>query len=86
MMSHMTPTSELAKQAKLMEAYGAHCIYIGDSAGALLPHEVAERFRAFAEELEAHTQTGMHAHHNLALGIANTLVAVKHGATRVDGS
>jgi 4-hydroxy 2-oxovalerate aldolase len=86
MMAHMSPPAELARQAKLMESYGAHCVYVTDSAGALLMHEVADRFEAFCDVLNPETGKGMHAHHNLSLGVANTIMAIQHGATRVDGS
>jgi 4-hydroxy 2-oxovalerate aldolase len=86
MMAHMLPPLELAQEAKLMESYGAHCVYVVDSAGALLMHQVADCFKAFCDVLKPETGKGMHAHHNLSLGVANTIVAIQHGATRVDGS
>jgi 4-hydroxy 2-oxovalerate aldolase len=84
MMSHMRPPEILAEQALLMEQYGADCVYVVDSAGALLPDGAAARVRALKEALTI--QVGFHAHNNLGVAIGNTLAAVEAGADQVDGT
>jgi 4-hydroxy 2-oxovalerate aldolase len=84
MMSNMIPTAELVEQAKLMESYGAHCVYVTDSAGALLMEETRERITALKNELDC--EVGFHNHNNLSLGVANTVIAIEAGADRADAS
>jgi len=83
MMAHMRSPEELVEQARLMEAYGADCVYIVDSAGAMLPQDAAARVRSLKAALSV--QVGFHAHNNLGLGVANTLAALEAGADQIDG-
>ena len=86
MMSHMNSPEGLVKQARLMESYGANCIYVTDSAGHLLPDGIKERLSAVREALNPETELGFHGHHNLGMGIANSLAAIEVGATRIDAA
>ncbi|MBB6447711.1 4-hydroxy-2-oxovalerate aldolase [Bacillus benzoevorans] len=84
MMSHMAPVEKLIEQAKLMESYGADIVYMTDSAGYLLPEQVTERIGALRQELQC--EIGFHGHNNLSMAMANSIAAIKAGATRIDGS
>jgi 4-hydroxy-2-oxovalerate/4-hydroxy-2-oxohexanoate aldolase len=86
MMAHMNSPEGLAGQAKLMESFGAHCVYITDSAGHMLPVDVKARLSAVREALRPETELGFHGHHNLAMGVANSMAAIECGAGRIDAA
>ena len=77
MMAHMIDGGELALQAKLMESYGAQTVYVTDSAGYMLPHDVTLRIEAVRAALAPETEVGFHGHHNLAMGVANSLAVLE---------
>lgn len=86
MMAHMASPEKLVSQALLMEGYGANCIYVTDSAGYMLPDDVTVRLRAVRDALKPETELGFHGHHNLAMGVANSIAAVDAGANRIDAA
>ncbi len=86
MMSHMLEPPELAREAKLMESYGARVVNVVPAAGALAPPTAAARVKALRDQLEPGTEVGFHAHNNLGCGVGNALAAVEAGATWLDGS
>ncbi|WP_207886599.1 4-hydroxy-2-oxovalerate aldolase [Pseudomonas sp. 30_B] len=86
MMAHMVSAEQLLEQARLMESFGANCIYCTDSAGYMLPDEVSEKIGLLRSELKANTEVGFHGHHNMGMAIANSLAAIEAGAARIDGS
>lgn len=86
MMAHMNSPEGLAEQAKLMESYGANCVYITDSAGYMLPEDVHARISELRTHLKDSTEIGFHGHHNLSMGVSNSLAAINAGATRIDAA
>jgi len=86
MMAHMASPQKLVEQALLMEGYGANCIYVTDSAGYMLPDDVKARIAAVRNALKPGTELGFHGHHNLAMGVANSIAAVEAGANRIDAA
>ncbi len=86
MMAHMNTPEGLVKQAKLMESYGANCLYVTDSAGYMLPDDVRVRIDAVRQALRPDTELGFHGHHNMAMGVANSIAAIEAGANRIDAA
>ena len=86
MMAHMIPAEQLVEQALLMESYGANCLYVTDSAGYMLPEDVKARIGLLREKAKPETEIGFHGHHNLSMGVANSIAAVEAGANRIDAA
>jgi 4-hydroxy-2-oxovalerate/4-hydroxy-2-oxohexanoate aldolase len=86
MMAHMIPPEQLVEQALLMESYGANCLYVTDSAGYMLPEDVTARISLLREKAKPETEIGFHGHHNLSMGVANSIAAVEAGANRIDAA
>ncbi|MFC0862121.1 4-hydroxy-2-oxovalerate aldolase [Sphaerimonospora cavernae] len=86
MMSHSQPPEVLAEQARIMADAGCQCVYVVDSAGALIMEQTSDRIAALVAELGSDAQVGFHGHENVGLGVANSILAVRAGAQQIDGS
>ena len=86
MMAHMASPEKILEQATLMREYGANCLYVTDSAGHMLPEDVAARIAMVRDKFGDDVEVGFHGHHNLGMGVANSLAAIEAGANRIDGS
>lgn len=86
MMAHLNSPEGIAEQGLLMESYGANTIYVTNSAGYMLPEDVRARIGKLRSVLKPETEIGFHGHHNLGMGIANSITAIEEGATRIDAS
>ncbi|WP_116205064.1 4-hydroxy-2-oxovalerate aldolase [Amycolatopsis circi] len=86
MLSHMSTPEDLAKQARIMADAGCQCVYVVDSAGALILDDASERVAALVAELGDDAQVGYHGHQNLSFGVANSVLAYRAGARQIDGS
>jgi 4-hydroxy 2-oxovalerate aldolase len=86
MLSHRVGPEELAKQARIMADAGCQCVYVVDSAGALILEDVSDRVSALVAELGDDAQVGFHGHQNMSFGVANSVFAVRAGAKQIDGT
>src|SRR5699024_2663844 len=84
MLSHRISPAELAAQARIMVDAGCQCVFVVDSAGALIMEEAGDRVKAVYEEIGSDAQVGFHGHQNLSFGVANSVLAVRNGATQID--
>lgn len=84
MMFHMINTQRLLEEAQKMQSYGADGIIIMDSAGAATPELIKKTINSLCNGLRI--PVGVHAHNNMGLAVSNTYIAIKEGATIIDGT
>jgi 4-hydroxy 2-oxovalerate aldolase len=86
MMAHSATPEVLAQQARIMADAGCQCVYVVDSAGAMVMEDASDRVAAVVAEIGPDVQVGFHGHENLSLSVAITVLAIRAGAVQVDGS
>ena len=86
MLSHRISPAELAQQARIMVDAGCQCVFVVDSAGSLIMEQASDRVAALIDEIGDEAQVGFHGHQNLSFGVANSVLAVRAGASQIDGS
>ena len=65
---------------------GATTINIPDTVGYAQPDEFVERIKTVKKILPENVVISVHCHDDLGLSVANSLAAIKHGATQVEGT
>lgn len=84
MMAHMAAPERLLEECKKMQSYGTFGVILMDSAGAFTPEMVQRTVGVLRNGLDI--EVGFHPHNNMGIAVSNAYIAIKEGATIIDGT